>query len=95
MATFTTADGLTKISFEYTATTAKIEAVVGDASEMLFDRGLGDHGDEEAPIVFADLSNQDKLDLVDDYIKDIIVNRANQFKLDEAKDAVEVEEHVL
>jgi len=61
----------------------------------LFNNGRGDHGSEEEPIVFADLSNTEKLNIVDDYIKEIIVNRANQFKLDEAKDAVEVEEHVL
>ena len=95
MGTFTTADGKTKVSFKYEATTTKIQAVVGDCAEALFDRGLGDHGSEEEPIVFADLSNTEKLNIVDDYIKEIIVNRANQFKLDEAKDAVEVEEHVL
>ena len=95
MATFTTADGLTSVSFKYTATTAKIVAVVGDASEMLFDRGLGDHGDEETPIVFDDLSNQDKLDLVDAYIKDVIINMANAKLLSKAKDAVEVVEHEI
>jgi len=95
MATFTTADGLTSVSFKYTATTAKIVAVVGDASEMLFDRGLGDHGDEEAPIVFADLTNQDRLDIVDGYLKNVIVNMANDFKLKSAKDAVEVVEHEM
>jgi len=95
MAKFTTSNGQTEVSFNYTATTAKIVEVLSDASEALFDRGLGDHGSEEEPIVFADLSNTEKLNIVDDYIKEIIVNRANQFKLDEAKDAVEVEEHVL
>ena len=95
MATVTTADGLTSVSFKYTATTAKIVAVVGDASEMLFDRGLGDHGDEETPIVFADLTNKEKLDIVDGYIKDVIVNMANAKLLSKAKDAVEVENHEI
>ena len=49
----------------------------------------------EAPIVFADLTNQDKLDIVDGYLKDVIVNMANDFKLKSAKDAVEVVEHVI
>ena len=95
MATFTVDGTKTTVSFEYEALTAKIQLVVGDCAESLFNNGRGDHGSEEEPIVFADLSNTEKLNIVDDYIKEIIVNRANQFKLDEAKDAVEVEEHVL
>ena len=95
MATFTTADGNTKISFEYTATTAKIVEVLSDASEALFDRGRGDHGTEETPIVFADLSNTDKLDIVDEYIKDTVVNMANDKLLSKAKTAVTVVEHEI
>ena len=95
MGTFTTADGKTKVSFEYEATTAKIQAVVGDCAEALFDRGLGDHGTEEEPKVFADLSSQEKLDIVDGYIKDVVVNTANQKKLDKAKDDISIEEHVI
>ena len=95
MATTKVTDGMATVAFSYTATTAKIVEVLSDASEALFDRGLGDHGDEEAPIVFADLSNQDKLDLVDDYIKDVIINMANAKLLSKAKDAVEVEEHEI
>ena len=88
-------DGMATVAFSYTATTAKIVEVLSDASEALFDRGLGDHGDEETPIVFADLSNQDKLDIVDGYIKDVIVNMANSQKIKAAKDAVEVEKHEI
>ena len=95
MATFKVDGTKTKVSFEYEALTAKIQSVVSDCAESLFKNGRGDHGSEEEPIVFADLSNTEKLDIVDDYIKDIIVNRANQFKLDEAKDAVEITKHVL
>ena len=94
-ATVTTDSGDTTVSFAYTATTEKIVSVVGDASEALFDRGLGDHGDEETPIVFDDLSNQDKLDLVDAYIKDVIINMANAKLLSKAKDEVEVVEHEI
>ena len=83
------------VAFSYTATTAKIVEVLSDASEALFDRGLGDHGTEEAPIVFADLTNQDRLDIVDGYLKNVIVNMANDFKLKSAKDAVEVVKHEI
>ncbi len=88
-------NGETTVNFDYTATTAKIVAVIGDTAEALFDRGRGDHGTEEEPIVFGDLSNQDKLDIVDEYVKDVIVNMANQKLLDKAKDAVEVEKHSI
>ncbi len=94
-ATTKVTDGMATVAFSYTATTAKIVEVLSDASEALFDRGLGDHGTKEAPIVFADLSNQDKMDLVDKYLKDVIVNMANDFKLKSAKDAVEVVEHEI
>jgi len=94
-ATVTTDNGNTTVSFAYTATTEKIVSVIGDCSESLFDRGRGDHGDEETPIVFDDLSNQDKLDLVDAYIKDVIINMANAKLLSKAKDAVEVVEHEI
>ena len=95
MATTKVTDGMATVAFSYTATTAKIVEVLSDASEALFDRGLGDHGDEETPIVFDDLSNQDKLDLVDAYIKDVIINMANTKQLDKARDEVEVVEHEI
>ena len=53
------------IAYEYTKPTSMVLRVVGDAAEYLFDKGFGDHGDEENPIVFDDLTNQQKLDLVD------------------------------
>ena len=95
MATTKVTDGMATVAFSYTATTAKNVEVLSDASEALFDRGLGDHGDEETPIVFDDLSNQDKLDLVDAYIKDVIINMANAKLLSKAKDEVEVVEHEI
>ena len=95
MAKFITADGLTKVSFEYEATTEKIQAVVGDVSEALFDRGQGNHGNEEVPVLFTDLSNQDKLDLVDTYVKDVIINMANAKQLEKAKAEVSITEHKL
>lgn len=95
MATFTIDNGNTTVNFDYTATNAKIQALVSDAAEALFDRGRGDHGTEESPIVFEDLSNQDKLDLVDDYIKDVIIDMANAKALKKAKEEVSIVEHVL
>ena len=75
-----------KVHFEYQAPSATVQSIVGSASEYLFDKGFGDHGDEENPIVYADLSNQDKLDLVDAHVKSVIIALANTFKSIRAQD---------
>ena len=70
----------TKISFEATALTTVIQNIVGSASEYLFNKGAGDHGTTEAPKVFADLTNQEKLDIVGKHLKQIILDMANTNK---------------
>lgn len=77
----------TIVTFEYEALTAKIQDIVGGASEYLWDKGKGDHGTDETPIVFGDLTNQQKLNIVDEYVKDSIVSLANTYKSNEAQDA--------
>ena len=86
MAQFTVDDGNTTVTFEYTAETAKIQSIVGDAAEYLFGKGYGDHGSEEEPVVFDDLTNQEKLDIVDEYVKKVVVDCANTFKSVKAQD---------
>ena len=74
-------------------------AVVGDASEYLFEHGRGDHGTDEDPIVFADLTNADKLALVQTHQKEVIVALANSFRSNrdqkEAREAAEASKHSL
>jgi len=70
----------TTVRFEYTKPTTMVQAIIGDAAEYLFDHGKGDHGDEENPIVFADLTNQDKLDLVAANVPLVIINMAMTHK---------------
>ena len=60
-------------------------AVVNDAAELLFERGQGDHGDGENPIVFADLTNAEKLALVQAYQKQVVVDLANTGKSQKAQ----------
>ena len=45
----------------------------------LWERGLGDHGTLEEPIAWEDLSNQDKLDIVDGYMKGVVMNMAKAY----------------
>jgi len=92
MAKFIVSGDKIKIVFEYEALTTKVQPIIEDCAESLW---VEETEDEVVTNPFADATNTEKLNIVDEYIKDIIVNRANQFKLDEAKDAVEVEEHVL
>ena len=57
----------TTVIFSHTAPTEKVKATLFIVAKKLFERGLGEHGDEENPIVFDDLSNQEKLDIVFNY----------------------------
>ena len=84
----------TKITFEWTALTAKIQSIVGDCAEYLWDHGYGDKGSEEAPIVFDDLTNVQKLALVEEHLKDVIINAANTFKSIKAQDAARLLEEL-
>jgi hypothetical protein len=71
----------------------KNNEVVNDAAELLFERGQGDHGTEEEPKTFEDLTAQDKLDLVKVHQKQVIVDLANTGKSQAAqKEARELEE---
>ena len=81
-------DGInTTVTFEYAALTTTVQSVVGDAAEYLFDKGYGNHGTEEIPIVFADLTNQEKLDIVDAHVRSVILALANTHKSVKAQEA--------
>ena len=81
-----------KITFEYQADTVKVQEIVYNCAEYLFNHG-GDHGTEEEPIVFEDLNNNQKLSLLDKHIRDVILNLANTHKSIKAQDlARETEE---
>lgn len=77
-ATFKTSNGKTTIKLEFTATTAKVQSIVGDASHYLHREIKDSNGVVTNP--FEDLTNQEKLDIVSDHIKTVIVNAANTYK---------------
>ena len=56
------------------------------ASEYLFEKGYGDHGTSEKPILFAELTNAQKLTIVQDYQKQVVVDLANTFKSQKAQE---------
>jgi len=89
-ATFIVSGANTTINFEYTAPTTAVLAIVPAAAHYLWDHGYGDHGTEEEPIGFGDLTNQQKLDVVDAYIRQTIIDLANTYKSVAAQDAARI-----
>lgn len=89
---FTISGQQTEISFKASALTTLIQSIVGSASEYLFNHGYGDHGTEEVPIVFDDLSNQQKLDLVSAHVKRVIIDCANTHNSVQAQEAARIAE---
>jgi len=79
-ATFLVDGTNTTVQFEYTKPTTTIQSIVGDAAEYLFNKGFGDHGTDESPIIFDDLTNQEKLNLLDAHVRNVIVDLANTYK---------------
>ena len=85
-ATFTQINGNTKIDFNYTAATAKVQTIITGAAEYLWTHGNGDHGTPKSPILFSSLTNQQKLDMVDTYIRKSVLALANTNKSTKAQD---------
>jgi len=82
----------TKVDFNYTAPTTQVISIVGGCAEYLWDKGWGNHGTEEAPILFSSLTNTQKLNIVDDYVKMCIIDAANTQKSIKAQDAARAAE---
>jgi hypothetical protein len=77
----------TTIIFEYTQITTKMSAFVTDCAEYLWNRGYGDHGTPAIPKLFSDLTNQQKLNLVDQYFRRSGLDSANNNKSLKAQNA--------
>ena len=89
---FTVSGTSTTVSFSYVALTNQIQTIIGGAAEYLFAHGQGDHGSQEVPITFESLTNTQKLSLVDDHIKQVILDLANTQKSIKAQDAARAAE---
>jgi len=97
MASFTVDGTKTTVAFEYTALTAKVQSIVNDVAESLWVEETDE--DDVVTNPFDEASNQDKLDVVDAYVKMTILNKANSAKSNKAqKEERETEaesEHVI
>ena len=84
-ATFTVSNGNLIIEMTWENELEKVQRVVFDAAAYLFDKGFGDHGTEEEPIVFDDLSAQQKLNLVYNHFTRVAINAADTWVSTEAQ----------
>jgi hypothetical protein len=62
------------------------------AAAYLFEKGYGDHGDEKEPKTFEDLTDADKLAIVQAYQKQVVVDLANTFKSQKAQEVARTTE---
>jgi hypothetical protein len=80
------------LKYEYTTTIAEALSIIGDCAKYLWCYGCGDHGTDDATILFADLTDQDKVNLVDQHIVRVVVDAANAFKSIKAQEAARLAE---
>ena len=78
-AEFKVENGNLRVTFTYIAPQAKMMEVAEDAAHYLWEHGYGDHGTEEEPILFDDLTNQQKLDLLDTHVRRVIIDVAKDY----------------
>jgi len=71
MASFSTTNGTTTVTFTYATTTARMQATIFGAAEYI-------HGLRQGQSVFSDLTTQQKLDIVDSHIKNNVINMAKE-----------------
>lgn len=76
----TNVDGAnTTLTITYTAANAKVNDTLTRAAHYLWDHGKGDHGTDDSPIVWDDLTAQDKLDILGDQIKQELLDKAKTY----------------
>lgn len=75
-ATLTTNNGDTTLTLAITLPTATMLKLAGTTAKYEFLKGWGDHGTEKEPIVFDDLTNQEKADIMLDRTIDMFKDEA-------------------
>lgn len=81
------------VEAEWEALSPQPAQTIEDHAHLLWNRGLGDHGTEEEPIIWEDLVEQDYLDIWFDYLTRVTLDGAKQYVHDaavaEAREAAE------
>jgi len=64
----TPVSGSRTITFAFHEVNAKIDVLADNAAHGLWDKGFGDHGTPGVPKAYAELTTQEKLDVLDAYV---------------------------
>ena len=75
------------VTFSYTAPTKMVVDTAEASAHYLWEHGYGDHGTEEAPKLFVDLTNQQKLDLIDQHVRRVILDCAKSYHVNTEQEA--------
>ena len=70
-----------KVTFTYQAPADRVQETITDAAHWLFDHGYGD-----PEVEFGGLTNNQKLAIVDQSVKDGIINYAKTYRANAAAD---------
>lgn len=82
-AAFQSGGGNTTVTFTYTATTSKMQATIFGAAEYIWDSIQHNAG------AFSALTTQQKLDIVDAYVKSDIIDKAQRRHIQEAEETAQ------
>lgn len=98
-AKFTVSGAKTKVVFTWEAPTTKTQNTIDAFAHSLWDRGLGDHGIpefdwQENTRTWDDVTNQEKLNIVHDYLLLTIINSAKAYGQSSAKGAAGTQEEI-
>jgi hypothetical protein len=98
-ATLNIKDGVQTATFKIAAEEKNLTAIMNDASAYLFEKGYGNHGTTEEPITFDSLKDEEKVAIVDEHLKRVVLDMANAFKSEiaqkTAREQVETEKYSL
>src|SRR5512147_1983524 len=85
-ATLTVLNGNTRLRFNYKGVTARITALAEDSAHELWNRGMGDHGTLADPILWESLTQEQRLAILNDYVKGILKSLSKDFYVNNAVD---------
>jgi hypothetical protein len=83
---YSSGGGNATVTITYTATKIKVDAVLEDAAHGLWNMGFGNHG-ADGTRLWASLTSQEKLNLVDDFVKRELTRKAKDYHVTASIDA--------
>lgn len=83
-------NGNRTITFSKTVESTKLLDTADKAGRYLFSVGYGDHGTPDQPKTFDDLTNAEKLAILDAYIATILRDAARTWHIQEAIEAARI-----